>query len=126
MSLRGNDQGAVTAELAIVLPVLFTLLLLGAWTIGLMTTNLRCTDAARDVARATARGDPPAQAKSQANLPNATITITHEAGYIHVTVTATPTQTPPLLSFLTPPHLTATATLQAEPATLQAEPAGLP
>jgi hypothetical protein len=109
----------VTAELAIALPVLFSLLLLGVWSIGLVVLNIQCIDAARDVARAVARGEPPDQAKAigRRSIPAGTITITREASDIHVTVTATPTHNPPLLTLLTPTRLTATATLQAEPET---------
>ncbi|MFI5692084.1 TadE family type IV pilus minor pilin [Kribbella sp. NPDC051586] len=114
---RRTERGAVTAELAIALPVLLSLLLLGIWSIGLVVLNIRCIDAARDVARAVARGEPPDQAKAigHRTIPTGTITITREASDIHVTVIATPTHTPPLLALLTPTRLTATATLQAEP-----------
>ncbi|MEV5961761.1 TadE family type IV pilus minor pilin [Kribbella sp. NPDC051952] len=114
---RENDRGAITAELAITLPVLLSLLLLGIWSIGLVILNIQCIDAARDVARAVARGEPPDQAKAigHRTVPTATITITREGQDIHVTVTATPTHNPPLLTSLTPAHLTAEATLQSEP-----------
>lgn len=111
------DRGAVTAELAITLPVLLSLLLLGIWSIGLVILNVQCIDAARDVARAVARGEPPDQAKAigHRTIPTGTITITREGSDIHVTVTATPTHNPPLLASLAPTHLTAQATLQSEP-----------
>ncbi|WUJ74464.1 pilus assembly protein [Kribbella soli] len=118
-SWHRSDRGAVTAELAIALPVLFSLLLLGIWSIGLVVLNIRCIDAARDVARAVARGEPLDQAKAigRRTVPTGTITITRESSDIHVAVTAIPTHTPPLLTVLTPTRLTATATLQAEPET---------
>ncbi|TDW18746.1 TadE family type IV pilus minor pilin [Kribbella kalugense] len=111
------DRGAVTAELAITLPVLFSLLLLGIWSIGLVILNIQCIDAARDVARAVARGETPDQAKAigHRTIPTGTITISREGSDIHVTVTATPTHNPPLLSALAPANLTAQATLQSEP-----------
>jgi len=113
-----TDRGAVTAELAITLPVLFSLLLLGIWSIGLVTLNIRCIDAARDVARAAARGEPQDQAIALGHrtIPTATITITRQGPDVHVAVEAIPTHTPPLISLLTPAHLTATTTVQAEPA----------
>ena len=112
-----SDRGAVTAELAITLPVLLSLLLLGIWSIGLVILNIQCIDASRDVARAVARGETPNQAKAigQRAAPGSAITITREGQDIHVTVTATPTRKPPLLSAIGPTHLTATATLQSEP-----------
>jgi hypothetical protein len=114
---KSSERGAVTAELAITLPVLLSLLLLGIWSIGLVILNIQCIDAARDVARAVARGEPPDQAKAigHRTVPTGTITISREGPDIHVTVTATPTHNPPLLSALAPAHLTAHATLQSEP-----------
>ncbi|NIK54888.1 TadE family type IV pilus minor pilin [Kribbella shirazensis] len=107
----------MTAELALALPVLVLLLLLGIWSIGLVVLNIRCIDAARDVARAVARGEPADQAKAigRRTVPNGTISITRDTSDIHVTVTAAPTHKPPLLTLVTPTHITATATLQAEP-----------
>jgi Flp pilus assembly protein TadG len=58
-----QDRGAVTAETAIVLPVLVVLLLVGLWAVGVVVANIRCVDAARDVARAVARGEPSDVAK---------------------------------------------------------------
>ncbi|GAA1150163.1 hypothetical protein GCM10009630_55650 [Kribbella jejuensis] len=105
--------------MALALPVLVSLLVLGIWSIGLVVLNVRCIDAARDVARAVARGDSveQAQAIGRRTLPAATITITRDQSDIHVTVTATPTTDPPILKLMAPTHLTATATLQAEPET---------
>ena len=112
-----SDRGAVTAELAIAIPVLLSLLLLGIWTISLVVLNIQCIDAARDVARAVARGEPPDQAKAigQRAAPGSVITIIRQGQDVHVTVTTKPTRNPPLLSALGPTHLTATATLQSEP-----------
>lgn len=112
-----GERGAVTAELALALPVLVLVLLLGIWSIGLVVLNIRCIDAARDVARAVARGEPADQAKAigRRTVPNGTISITRDSSDIHVTVTAAPTHKPPLLTLLTPAQITATATLQAEP-----------
>ena len=45
---KPSERGAVTAELAITLPVLLSLLLLGIWSIGLVILNIQCIDAARD------------------------------------------------------------------------------
>jgi len=114
-----RERGAVVAELAIALPVLVALLMLGIWAIGLVVLNIQCIDAARDVARAVARGEPPDQAEAigRRAIPTGSVTITREASDIQVTVTATPANKPPLLTFITPTRITATATLQAEPET---------
>jgi len=113
-----TQRGAVTAEVAIALPVLLTLLFLGIWLIGVVTTNIRCIDAARDVARAVARGESPAAAQElgRRTAPdNATITITRTDSDIHVRVTATPEGNAPLLAALPATPITAEATLQSEP-----------
>ncbi|WP_420323328.1 TadE family type IV pilus minor pilin [Kribbella soli] len=113
------ERGAVTAEMALALPVLVSFLLLGIWSIGLVVLNIRCIDAARDVARAVARGESldHANAIGLRTVPAGAIVITREASDIQVTVTAIPAHKPPLLAFLSPTRLTATATLQAEPDT---------
>lgn len=117
--LRRRELGAVTVEMALALPVLISLLVLGIWTISIVVLNIRCIDAARDVARAVARGDSPEQAQAigHRTVPAATITITRDQSDVHVTVTATPTHNPPILKLIAPANLTATATLQAEPDT---------
>ncbi|MGZ0149243.1 TadE family type IV pilus minor pilin [Kribbella sp. WER1] len=114
-----RERGAVTAEMALVLPVLVGLLLLGIWSIGLVVMNIRCIDAARDVARAVARGESveTAQAIGHRTVPSGTVTITREGADIHVTVAVKPAHSPPLLTFITPTELAATAILQSEPGT---------
>jgi len=47
----------VTAELATALPALMVLVLAASMMIAVMQARLRCADAAREVARAVARGD---------------------------------------------------------------------
>lgn len=124
--LRTRTQhGAVTAEVAIALPLLLTLLFLGVWLIGVVTTNIRCIDAARDVARAVARGESPETAEElgRRTAPsNATITITRTGADIHVTVTAMPHRNASLLTALPATPITATATLQSEPTTEDHQP----
>lgn len=58
-----GERGSVTAETAIVLPVVVVLLAVATWVIGLVVTHIRCLDAARDVARAVARGEPAEEAR---------------------------------------------------------------
>jgi hypothetical protein len=92
MPRRRTEAGAVTAELAVLLPVLLTLFLLALWSVGAVISNVRCIDAARDTARAAARGEPAQSAQSigQRSAPaNASITLTRRANDIQVTVTAT-------------------------------------
>jgi len=54
---RRTERGAVTAEAAIVLPVLLLFALGLAWLVALGVTQVRLLDAARETARAAARGD---------------------------------------------------------------------
>lgn len=48
----------MTAETAVVLPVLLVVLGLCVWALASVSAQLRCTDAAAVAARAAARGDP--------------------------------------------------------------------
>ncbi len=54
------DRGSVTAEAAMVLPVLLIVLAMALWVLAAVSAQLRCTDAAGVGARAAARGDAPA------------------------------------------------------------------
>ena len=54
---RRSELGAVTAEAAVMLPVLVLLALGLAWLVTLGATQVRVLDAARETARAAARGE---------------------------------------------------------------------
>lgn len=54
---RGDDRGMVTAELAACLPVLVLLLAVALSAVSVASTRVRVQDAAREAARAAARGD---------------------------------------------------------------------
>lgn len=56
-----RERGSVTAELATALPVLVVLLAVALAAVAAVTAQLRCVDAAREGARAAARGEPPAR-----------------------------------------------------------------
>lgn len=56
----------VTAETAAVLPVLALLLAFALWSISAVAAQLRCIDAAREAARAAARGEPADQVRADA------------------------------------------------------------
>lgn len=47
----------VTAEIAAALPVFVALLIAAVWTVSVATAQARCVDAAREAARAAARGE---------------------------------------------------------------------
>jgi TadE-like protein len=54
---QGSDQGSVTAETVMVLPLLVAMTLGLAWLLSLAATEVRVVDAAREVARAVARDE---------------------------------------------------------------------
>ena len=56
---RGGDAGTVTAETAVVLPVLLLVTFAAMTGIRAAATELACQDAARAAARAAARDEPP-------------------------------------------------------------------
>lgn len=55
----------MTAEAAVVIPVLLSLVLGSSWCVGLAATKVRVVDAAREVARVAARGESEAAAVRQ-------------------------------------------------------------
>lgn len=57
-----RESGMVTAETAVLAPVVALCLALGAWVISLAHLQVRLIDAARDTARLVARGEPPSAA----------------------------------------------------------------
>lgn len=87
-----RDRGSVTAEAALVLPVLVLLLAVGVGTIAAVAAQLRCIDAAREAARATARGEAVQTARelaARAAPQGADIAIAVGTERVEVTVTAT-------------------------------------
>jgi Flp pilus assembly protein TadG len=57
-----TERGAATAELAMVLPLLLAVTVGLVWLLAVGAAQVRTVDAAREVARAAARGDPVAVA----------------------------------------------------------------
>lgn len=111
MVRRHDECGAVTAEAALVLPVLAAVTLALIWMLGLAVAQVRVTDAAREAARAVARGDPVAEATALARTaaPGAEVQI--DAGGSRVRVRVVRTVRPPgdLLGHLAGARLEATA-----------------
>ncbi len=79
--LRGRDAGTVTAETAVVLPALVVVLVLCLWSVTVVGQQLRCIDAARVGARALARGETSAKARTAAQgaAPEGAIVTVHSA-----------------------------------------------
>lgn len=61
-----SQRGTVTAEAAIVLPLVAAFALALMWLVSVTIAEVRCVDAARDAARALARGDDTAAAAAAA------------------------------------------------------------
>ncbi len=57
---RLDERGTVTAEAAVVLPMILLFTVGMAWLVSLGVTQVRAVDAAREVARMVARGESPA------------------------------------------------------------------
>ncbi len=88
---RDNDAGYATAEAAVVLPVLLTVLALAVWVLVCVNAQLRCVDAARAAARVAARGDSAstsARAGRALSPPGAHVQIRVDGSQVRVEVTA--------------------------------------
>jgi len=64
MAAPRSERGAATAELVMMLPALAVLTLALVWLLGLSAAQVRLVDAAREAARAAARGDDASSAVS--------------------------------------------------------------
>ena len=108
------EQGMVTAETAVVLPVLAFLLVLLLGVIGHGVDYMRAIDAARSAARLAARGEPSDVVQRQALLEapdGSTVQIQQLGEQVRVTVVAPGRQ---LLGPITLPPATAVAVTSAE------------
>jgi hypothetical protein len=108
----GPDAGMVTVEAAIALCAFVTVLGLALAAISAVTDQLRCTDAAREAARLTARGERDRAYTAAEHIAprGARVAIHTDGDTITVEVTATP-----VAGLLPGLHLTAHAYAVAEP-----------
>ena len=86
-----RDDGMVTAETAVVLPVLLLVLAAAVAAVTVVGAQLRCVDAAREGARAVARGEPVAVVEAlvaRAAPDGATTTVTVGPEEVRVRVSA--------------------------------------
>lgn len=86
-----DDRGMVTAETALVLPVLLVVLAGAVAAVVVVAGQLRCVDAAREGARAAARGESPASVRelvTAAAPAGAGSTVSRTDRTVTVTVTA--------------------------------------
>ncbi|MFJ4549768.1 TadE family type IV pilus minor pilin [Streptomyces sp. NPDC088817] len=89
----GDDAGFVTAEAAMVLPVLVLVVTTLVWVLLVVLAQIQCVDAARAGARAAARQDPEGSVTRVARdvAPHgATVTVTRRGDHVHVLVVADP------------------------------------
>ena len=120
---RGDERGAVTAELALVLPVLVAATVGLVWLLAVAAAQVRTVDAARETARAVARGDDEVTAISrgrQVAPPGSTVTVSRANGEVRVTVTGEVAGPGGLFSHLP------TATVRAEAVAAEEHPGGPP
>ncbi|GGT80354.1 TadE family type IV pilus minor pilin [Streptomyces coeruleorubidus] len=90
---RGADRGFVTAESAVVLPVLVMFAMALVWGLLVVAAQIQCVDAARTGARAAARQDPPdavVRLTREAAPPGAKVTVSRGAQHVRVVVVAEP------------------------------------
>jgi hypothetical protein len=84
-----GDRGSVTAEMAVAVPALVVLLAAALTAVSAVTAQMRCVDAARESARAAARGDgDPAAVGRRVAPPGATVTVAAHGDSVRAVVTA--------------------------------------
>lgn len=107
----------VTAEAAMVIPVLLLVTVALAWLVTLGIAQVRCLDAAREAARLAARGESTAAvtaAAQRAGRPNSRVTVDRSGGTVTVEVEAVVVPEVPLLDQLPGVTLSADATSLSE------------
>ncbi|MFE7016403.1 TadE family type IV pilus minor pilin [Streptomyces sp. NPDC057651] len=88
---RAGDRGFVTAEAAVVLPVLVTFTMALVWALMAASAQIQCVDAARAGARALARQDPQGSAVESAKRVaprGAKVAVSREGDLVRVAVEA--------------------------------------
>lgn len=86
-----GDRGMATAELAVALPAVVLVIVAGMTAVSVLTAQLRCVDAAREAARAAARGESSAIVRSAAarsGPSGSTVSVTGDDREVVVVVSA--------------------------------------
>jgi Flp pilus assembly protein TadG len=107
-----DPRGAVTAELALALPLLVAVTTGLVWLLAVGADQLRAVDAARETARSLARGDSVEAAVGvgeQVAPAGAKVRVTTSDGRVHVTVTGEVAGPGGIFDALPPAHLHAEA-----------------
>lgn len=118
---NARDRASATAETAVALPALVLVLAVCLWALGLVSTALRCAEAARAAARAAARGEPLAEVTATARRvagDRATVLTSADGDLLTVRVSVRAEPRAPVLRHLLP------AVPVAEAATARVEPRG--
>ncbi len=114
--MRRDQRGAVTAELALGIPLLVSVTIGLVWLLTIGVAQVRMVDAARETARAAARGDPEsaAIARGLQVAPGAAVEVSDRAG--RVVATASDEVEPPggVFGFLPSVRVHAEAVTTAE------------
>jgi hypothetical protein len=116
-----RDRGVATAEVAVALPALVVLVAAGMTMVSVLIAQLRCVDAAREAARAAARGEDAVVVRSLAERSGprgSAVQMTTGHQEIEVTVSA---DADSIIGLLPAVHVEATAVALREP-----EPSGEP
>lgn len=114
-----QSNGMVTAEAAAVLPLLSLVALALVWVVSLGVAQVRTVDAARDAARAVARGGDDRAAVAAARRTagdSASVDIRHQDGLVSVTVSVHASAPGWLLAPLPPVTITAESEVEDEDA----------
>jgi hypothetical protein len=117
--VRHGERGAVTAELALVLPMLVAVTVGLVWLLAVGAAQVRTVDAARETARAVARGDDEAAAVARGLRvapPGSTVTVVRTGGEVRVTVSGEVSGPGGLFSHLPAPTVRAEAVAADEEA----------
>jgi Flp pilus assembly protein TadG len=87
----GDERGTVTAEAAVVLPLILLFTIGMVWLVSIGVTRVRAVDAAREAARAVARGEPASQGAALGRRvagAGSAVRVTSRSDLVVVTVTA--------------------------------------
>lgn len=112
-----RERGMVTAEAAVVIPLLLLVTVVCGWVVAIAAAQVRVIDAAREGARLAGRGEPPAvvQAAIERAGPNGTTAqISPGTDTVTVRVTAQVEPGVPLLDLLPAVTLDSSATSVSE------------
>ncbi len=116
---RRDERGAATAELALVLPMLVAVTVGLVWLLSVGAAQVRTVDAARETARALARGDDEAAAVARGREvapPGSTVTVSRGGGEVRVEVSGQVPGPGGLFSHLPAPTVRAEAVAAEEEA----------